>query len=900
MAYLKILGPPEISIDGQPVRLFKKPMALITYLFVESNRPHTRSYLSDLLWPEVLDKKGDNSLRQSLHLLRAKLSTDESDPVILTTPKSVQLNPKLFRRLDSSGFFHPSKDCDILHDPQECPDCREQITETLLSIRGPVFEGLSFPECEELQNWITAIQEGLIERSRWAIDRIVSLLEKEHQPGIAVRLLDHFLKMDPLDEERARTQIAILGKMGNVSAAQNRYVQLRKSLKSELDVEPDTSTKDLIERVLSGPSVFPKTSSAPVSGLENTAILEWRQATALVIDLHQADAYEAISDTSPILKIFLKTVQRFGSVECRINDYGFLAWFGTDGEPDRASLLAAKAALEIGRIFERTRKTGSGKVELRGGVHTGRVLKSPDSNSTDPVGTVSKSAAALCMQAAPDSILVSSDTYHALRGSFPHATTKPVTLLKRQTTGYLLPISCDQEKHPFPEPPFLMGRKMEKQIFHDLYANNRGGVLLMEGEAGIGKTALAHSCILDGVRSGADFRTIECFPHHRNLAFFPLSELIRADSGDPSESDPTLSERQLSEYAQSLRIGTDSDFFDLLRALLSFSSLPDDTHFTLLSSTPPKKMRGLLVKILNAWAERHPLIILAEDLHWCDASTGKLLAEVLRDPTLSKRIFFILTFRNGEGPDWISSIPASGTICLNPLAQKHSWEMVRAIFHDRGLSEQEMRRIASLGDGLPLYIKEIAREHIESFGKNRRTLISIGEIVESRLTRLGSSRSLPLLASVVGHQVPVDLLRTLVPMAPKSFETHLDSVIRSKILHKSSSPFVGWKETLVFRHSLVRETVLRSLHPKTLAEIHRTIAVSLREHFPEQANNAPLIVAFHFDQSGEKGEAALWYEKAGEIALSKGEIEAAEQSLRQGLTLLSALPSSSKVWQTES
>ncbi len=421
----------------------------------------------------------------------------------------------------------------------------------------------------------------------------------------------------------------------------------------------------------------------------------------------------------------------------------------------------------------------------------------------------------------------------------------------------------------------------------------------MEGEAGVGKSAIAHSCILDGVRFGADFRTIECLPHARNWPFFPLSEMLRSDFGSLSESDPTLSERRLSDYAQSLEIDTDSDSFDLLRSLLSFSSLSDGSG----SPTPPfpcdQKMRKLLVKILNVWAQRHPLIILAEDLHWCDLSTGKILAAILRDPALSKRIFFMLTFRSGEGPEWISLIPTSGKLCLNPLSQIHSKEMIHTISGECGLTEQDMLRITSLGEGVPLYLKEVSREHIESLGKNRRTLGSIEETVQSKLVRLGSARNLALFASAVGDQVPVELLRTLLPMAPESFEKNLDLLICSEILQRSPSPGIGWKTTLAFRRPLVRETLLRSLHPKTLSEFHRKIAVSLREHFPVQADNAPEIVAFHFDLAGEKGEAARWYEKANEIVLSKGSLFEAEQFLRQGLTLLSALPSPANVCETE-
>lgn len=851
MPYLKILGPPELSVDGIPVVPFKKALALMVYLFVESGRPHSRRFLSELLWPERSDNRADNSLRQSLHLLKTIFSRQTDTTVILTPPGHVQLNPELSKKFDASGLSHPHPDCKILHDPRECPSCRDHLAGVLLTIRGPILDDFSFPECEELEDWATAIREDLTERARWACERIVATLEEENQPGKAVRIQDHFLKLDPLDEERTRSQMTLLLKMGDTQGAEGRYAILRKALKSELDANPEPETRALFNRILDGPSV--RTLGCPSSEPKKCLLLEWRQATALVIDLHFTEALDVLFNTSTIRETLLKPVQEFGSAEWRITDHGFLAWFGTDGDSERATIRATRAAQEIERIVERIQDSTSERMEFRAGIHTGRILKNPQSSLTDPTGMLSRSAMALCMQAPPGSILLSSDAYQTLQGRFPRLGTEPVSVLGQKTLGTVLSISAGQKRPALPEIPLLIGRFGERQVFLDLYGENRGGVLFIDGEAGSGKSALARTFLFDGIRSGADFQTTECFPHARDIPFFPLVEILRTDSGISDGPDRSSLSRHLLDYLRMLDIEPDPCNLELLQALLSIPRLPMPDPSENLPSDLHRKMPSLFVKILNAWSRQNPLIVLMEDIHWLDAPTEKLILEALRDPSLSRRIFFIFTRRTGEGPLPLSSWPRPNSIRLKPLSSKNSCKMVRALPGGSSLSEEETGRIVRLGEGLPLYLKELIQRHTGPSGNDHPTSCSIGELLESRLSRLGDSRALIQIASVIGPRIPVDLLKILAPLSPDFFGQSLSPLLESGLLSRAG-PCEGWTETLAFRHALFQEEIRGSLPLKTLQEIQRKVALALRSHFPEQAGRSYDFVECRFDRSGEPEE----------------------------------------------
>ena len=308
MFLLRTLGDPELIVDGVPVRLHRKNLGLLSFLFIESGRPHSRSYLSELLWPELPENRSDNNLRQSLHILRKNLDSLSSAPVILSTSGQIRLAPEFLHAVDASPFFHPPAGCPAIHDPADCRLCRTQLTKALQAIRGPFLNGLFLPECEEFDHWVTGKREELIARSRWALDRIFRLLEKENRSQEGISLLEHFLKLDPFDEEIHRALMTLLWKTGNRKGAERQYAFCLKILKTELDVEPEPETRELLERIRSeqGSPVLSDRSSPPVARSEpaipeSPLLFEWRQATALYLDIHSTEALGDSFIASPLL-----------------------------------------------------------------------------------------------------------------------------------------------------------------------------------------------------------------------------------------------------------------------------------------------------------------------------------------------------------------------------------------------------------------------------------------------------------------------------------------------------------------------------------------------------------------------------------------------------------------------
>ena len=124
---LSLLGTFQVTLEGRPHVAFEtdKTRALLAYLVVESNRPHRRSALAALLWPNFSESAARNSLRQTLYRLRQAIADPQRDiPHLLVSAHDVQFNMAADHWLDVDEFrglfnacrtHHPKKDalCDV-------------------------------------------------------------------------------------------------------------------------------------------------------------------------------------------------------------------------------------------------------------------------------------------------------------------------------------------------------------------------------------------------------------------------------------------------------------------------------------------------------------------------------------------------------------------------------------------------------------------------------------------------------------------------------------------------------------------------------------------------------------------------------------------------------------------
>lgn len=889
---LNLLGPPGLLGNGKPVRIHQKHLALLAFLTMEREKPHERSFLSDLLWPELPKSRADNNLRWALHSIRKTWNIANTPFLLSATRTHVAIHPDPMLRTDAHRLILPPESCPVFHDPEDCPECLARMSGALREIRGPFMEGFSLPDCEEFENWITGTREEILLRVRWIMNRLVRLHEKCGAISEALLLLDRALAIDTLDEACHGRKMLLLAETGNTLAALQQYETCRKTLREQLGTEPDPETRAILEKIRAsalekrpplpasrGP-VFPDLSLSP----------EWRPATALSLDLAgpgEDEAAERSEEIGGLLARAASKVEELGGTLGRIQESSLLCWFGTSGRAEGAARRAARAALEIRRLVLGVPEEKSRGSAFAAGIHSGRILRGDPSAPPDPTGSVSRSAMALSMQADPGSILLSEEASRLLKGQFRLLEAGELRILGARRKGLFLLDSVGENARGEENRP-LFGRDRELALLSQVWERDRSGVAVVEGEAGIGKTALVRAFLGSGDLRDVRLRRIECAPQFMDSPLFPFVQAIRGPAHVPEGIGQEEGYARLRDYCRTFSFDDEKKAVAMLGHFFSLPPHPDFPLPEMSASRLREETSTLLLSMLRYRAMEGKGLYFIEDLHWIDASSGELLRKILMDPFFTGKILFVLTTRTGEDPPWLSSISDLRKIRLSPLCEEDRRMMVRFMSAGRALPEESVDRIIRTSDGVPLFLEELTRERIEE----RRSVprggtpdlpSTLSEVLASRLDRLGEAKSLVQTASVYGRVIPLTLLRKVFSGDSESFESLLLRATGSGLV--ATEPDLSGT-SLAFRHALIVEASILSIPQSVRLILHKKYAETLRDAFPDRAGTTPELVARHFEEAKVFFEAVLWYEKAARSSYGRGAYFESQHFLEKAFALL--------------
>ena len=251
----------------------------------------------------------------------------------------------------------------------------------------------------------------------------------------------------------------------------------------------------------------------------------------------------------------------------------------------------------------------------------------------------------------------------------------------------------------------LAGREQEVGLLLDRWEQveeGLGQVVLLAGEAGIGKSRLVETLIQRLADEPHVLRQIRCSAYHQNSALYPMIDFLeqwfefrREDS--PEEKLDRL-ERALHEYRFAL-----SEAVPLLAGLLSVPLGGRYTSPTLTAEGQREDTLAFLVALLMESPVGQPVFLVVEDLHWTDPSTLELL-ELLVDQAPTSKMLSILSFRLEFTPPWGNRAHLTH-ITLNRLTRRLAAEMVEKLSVARPLSEEVVDQLVSKRDGVPLFVE---------------------------------------------------------------------------------------------------------------------------------------------------------------------------------------------------
>jgi DNA-binding SARP family transcriptional activator len=251
---ISVLGSFQVSGSSNIRCKFKsnKARALLAYLVIERNRPHSREQLTELLWPEKPPQSAFGNLRYALAHLRKVIGDADAQPhYLLISHESLQFNSLSNYELDVAVFTHLLQIDDI-----------EILKQAVTLYQGDFLAGFPSINSNPFEEWIILKREQF---RRQAIDALHFISSHYEQTGAYQQALPYAhrqVELEPWLEEAHQQFIRALALDGQRSAALAQYETCRRVLANELNVEPSRETIQLYETIRDGGLGIPQSVSS--------------------------------------------------------------------------------------------------------------------------------------------------------------------------------------------------------------------------------------------------------------------------------------------------------------------------------------------------------------------------------------------------------------------------------------------------------------------------------------------------------------------------------------------------------------------------------------------------------------------------------------------------------------
>jgi len=669
------------------------------------------------------------------------------------------------------------------------------------------------------------------------------------------------------------------------------------------------------------PSVEPHTPEAERRQL-TVMFCDLVDSTRLSSELDLEDYREVVREYQ---KVCSKVITRFDGHVAQLLGDGLLVYFGYPmaHEDDaqravRTGLGIVDAIRSLNIVLEQEKGI---TLAVRLGIHTGLVVvgKMGGSGRQEQLalGETPNVAARIQGLAEPDTLMVSEATYRLMQGYFDceplgehdlRGVSQPIAVYRvLGDSGIQSRLDVASSRGLTP----LVGREAEVTLLLERWEqakDKHGQVLLLSGEAGIGKSRLVQ-VLKDHVADEPQIR-FECrsLPYFTNSALYPVTDFLqrtlRFQTDDTPETKLDKLEQNLSQYRLPL-----DESVPLFASLLSLSA-PEDRYPPLNLSPQRQRQKTLesIVTILLELAERQPILFILEDLHWTDPSTLELL-DLLIDQTPTASLCVLLTCRPEFQPTWQHRSYLM-EVTLNRLSHTQVESMAQQVTGGKELPAEVLKQIIEKTDGVPLFVEEMTKAVLESGVvkeiEERYELtgplssLSIPSTLQdslmARLDRLVTAKGVAQYGAVIGRQFSYALLHAVSQLDNTVLDRELGRLVDAELVYQRGLPP---QAIYAFKHALIQDTAYQSLLRSTRQQYHQRIAWVLVERFPEIVEAQPELLAHHYTEAGCDEQAIGYWQRAGQHASARSAYIEAMVHLTKGLEVLYRLPDTSQRAQRE-
>jgi len=660
------------------------------------------------------------------------------------------------------------------------------------------------------------------------------------------------------------------------------------------------------------------TAATQAANLADSADAERRQLTVMFCDLVGSTALSERLDPEDLREVVREYQQTCAAVIDRFEGHlakylgdGLLVYFGYPRAHEDDAERAVRAGLgmvdEMERLNTRLQTKHGVRLAIRIGIHTGLVVagRMAASEPQAIIGETPNIAARLQDVAAPDTVVVSGATLRLIAGLFitQNLGTPALKGVSEAVPTYrvLRPSGVRSRLDIAARLTPFVGRQQEVGLLLDRWEEvqeGRGQTVLISGEPGVGKSRLVQILRERLATTPHTWLECRCSPYTQNSAFHPVIELMQQVFGFTSQdsADDKFLKLERALVGSGLPLPDSVPLFD---ALLS---LPLPQHYRSLEMSPELQRRRTLealVALTLRLARQQVVLLMVEDLHWCDPSTVELLG-MLIDQGATARVLILLTFRPEFEPPWPNRSHLT-PIHLNRLRRRQAHEMMSLVSAARQLPAGVGEAILARADGIPLFVEELTRMVLESglpverdgqyeLTEPLETLAipaTLQDSLMARLDRLSAAKEVAQLGATFGREFSYELLRAVSPLDDVALRQGLTRLVNAEVLYQRGIPPHA---TYTFKHALIQETAYRSLLKKTRRETHACTAQVLEQQFAERVAAEPEVIARHYEEAGLTAQAVTNYLRAGERAAQRSAHHEAISHSRRAIALLEDLP----------
>jgi predicted ATPase/class 3 adenylate cyclase len=657
--------------------------------------------------------------------------------------------------------------------------------------------------------------------------------------------------------------------------------------------------------------------NAPVA-VERTEA-ERRQLTVMFCDLVGSTGLSARLDPEDLRAVIGayhdavgKTVAGFDGFVAKYMGDGVLLYFGYPHAHEDDADQAVRAGLALVNAVGEL--AAPGPLQLRIGIATGLVvvgdlIGAGSAQEQAIVGETPNLAARLQALAEPNTIVIAESTRRLIGGLFELADLGPQSLkgfAEPQRTWRVLTenraLGRFEGLRSGATP--LVGREEEIELLLRRWTRAKRGegqVMLLAGEAGIGKSRLTVA-LIERVAGEQHARLrYFCSPQHTDSALYPIIGQMERAAG--FARDEALSAQLDKLDALLAPSSTPPEDTALLAEMLS---LANDGRYPVLALPPEQRRARTLAALLaqiEALTRQSPVLMIFEDAHWSDPTSLEALGRTI-DRIAKLRVLLVMTFRPEYAPPWIGQ-PQVTVLTLNRLAGGEAGTLIDRIAGNHALPAGLRQDIVERTDGIPLFVEEMTKAMLEAGSERaaRDAAASIPPLAHTvpaslhaslmaRLDRLGAAKRVAQIGSAIGREFSHPLLAAVVDQPEAELDAALDRLVAAGLLFRQGLPPHA---TYLFKHALVQDAAYGTLLRDGRRALHARIADTLERRFAEIAERQPELLARHYSEAGLLEKAARLWGKAGTQSLERSALVEAIEQFSRALALIAALPATTEL-----